>query len=182
VARNLGEKVTVIGLSINATVAGWLAQNRPDVDQAVLLAPFLAPRGVPGAALAPLSRLIHRLPNRFLWWDPVKKAAGGGENAYPRFPTHAIAQVLRISSEVLDQAERSGPACGGVLTVTTAADETVNNELTTELLRHWERHAPGKVRRYEFPAELGVGHDFIDPSQPYAKVETVYPKLLELID
>lgn len=180
VARNLGRKVTVVGLSVNGTVAAWLAQNRADVDRVVLIAPLLAPSGVPEAAITPLSRLVYRLPNRFMWWDPVKKAAAGGDNAYPRFPTHAIAQVLRISGEVLEQAASEAPRVRSILVVTTAVDTTISAPLVAALARRWRDHG-GQVRTYEFPAAEHVGHDCIDPSQPDQKVGLVYPRLLSLL-
>lgn len=47
VAHGLGERVVVVGLSVSATAVAWVGQNRADVEQVVLLAPFLAPSGVP---------------------------------------------------------------------------------------------------------------------------------------
>jgi hypothetical protein len=38
------------------------------------------------------------------------------------------------------------------------------------------------VQTYQFPAELGLGHDIIDVKDPHMNVAIVYPKLLELID
>jgi hypothetical protein len=38
------------------------------------------------------------------------------------------------------------------------------------------------LRTYEFSADLKLGHDLIDPGQPYQRVDVVYPKLMELID
>jgi len=52
-ARSLGSKVTVAGLSVNGATVAWMAQNRSDLHQAVLLAPFLAPAGLPDWALVP---------------------------------------------------------------------------------------------------------------------------------
>ena len=72
-ARGLGRRVTVAGLSINGTTAAWIAQNRADVDRVVLLAPFIAPFGLPQWAISPLSNLLVRLPNAFFWWDSTKK-------------------------------------------------------------------------------------------------------------
>jgi pimeloyl-ACP methyl ester carboxylesterase len=180
VARRLGRRVTVVGLSVNAVVGAWIAQNRSDVQEVVLLAPFLAPKGVTPELIAPLGRLLRRLPNQFLWWDGKKKAALGG-TAYPRYPTHAIAQIMRMASEVLDAAGKRPPQCGSILVVTTASDAAANAELTARLVRLWDARAGGRLRTYEFPKEQEVGHDFIDPTQPYARVGLVYPKLLSLL-
>jgi carboxylesterase len=180
VAGHLGKRVTVIGLSVNAVVGAWLAQNRADLDEVALFAPFLAPKWFRSPQVGPMGRLILRLPNRFLWWDEQKKANLGG-TAYPRYPSHAIGQVMRISAEVLDQAALAPPECARILLVTTACDEAANAHLTDLLMTRWRRRAPEKLRAYEFPRELNVGHDFIDPTQPYQRIDVVYPKLLSLL-
>lgn len=180
VARHLGKRVTVVGLSVNAVVGAWLAQNRPDIEEVALFAPFLAPKWFRSPQVGPMGRLILRLPNRFLWWDEQKKANLGG-TAYPRYPTHAIGQVMRISAEVLDQAAATSPACSHLLVVTTACDGAANAHLTDLLVSRWRRTAPQKLQTYEFPPELNVGHDFIDPTQPYQRIDLVYPKLISLL-
>ncbi len=47
IARGLGEAVTVVGLSLGGTMAGWVAQHRADVTQAVLIAPGFGLRPLP---------------------------------------------------------------------------------------------------------------------------------------
>ncbi|MEZ4769589.1 MAG: hypothetical protein R2844_14305 [Caldilineales bacterium] len=37
------------------------------------------------------------------------------------------------------------------------------------------------VETYQFPAQLGLPHDVIDPNQTEQKVDEVYPVLVELI-
>lgn len=180
-ARSLGRRVTVVGLSVNGTVAVWLAGHRADVDEVVLLAPFLAPVGLPEWAVAPTGRLFGRLPNTWQWWNPKEKERGGNGYSYPRFPTHALAEVLRLGGAVLDEARTSGPRCGSVLVVTTASDRSADPTLTRTLVERWRRHRPDAIRTYEFPAEQRVDHDFIDPTSPVQRTELVYPKLLSLL-
>lgn len=181
VARALGRRITVVGLSVNGTTAAWVAQHRSDVDEVVLLAPFLASKTLPEWAVAPAARLILRLPNRFYWWDPVKKGSGGNGYSYPRFPSHAIGQVLDLSQEVLRDAGRGPARCGAILVVTTASDQTASLPVTRSLVRAWQQRRPDAVRTYEFPAEQHVDHDFIDPKSPMQQVDRVYPKLLSLL-
>ena len=72
-ALALGSTVIVAGLSINGATAAWMAQNRSDLGRTVLLAPFLSPAAVPAWAGPTVERLLLRLPNMFLWWDPRKR-------------------------------------------------------------------------------------------------------------
>jgi pimeloyl-ACP methyl ester carboxylesterase len=182
-ARPLGRRLTVVGLSINGTTAAWVAQNRSDVDRAVLLAPFLAPGGLPQWANRPLSQLLIRMPNIFLWWDPVHKdQLSGSSHAYPRFSTRSIGETMRLGVEVFGEAESSPPACGSIMIVTSASDIAANNVVTARLASHWQKLRPGVVQSYEFPASEKVPHDFIDPAQSDQRVDIVYPRLIEMLE
>jgi len=64
--------------------------------------------------------------------------------------------------------------------VTNANDTSVNNMLTAEVVRRWQRSGL-KVETYEFPLSLGLDHDLIDPDQPHQSVDIVYPQLIDLI-
>jgi hypothetical protein len=46
----------------------------------------------------------------------------------------------------------------------------------------WRNRWAKKVQTYQFPANLGLGHDIIGVDDPNMNVAVVYPKLLELID
>ena len=66
-----------------------------------------------------------------------------------------------------------------VTLVLNPSDQTVDNDIARALFTGWRlRGAP--VTLYEFPADLGLIHDLIDPSQPEQQVETVYPALYDL--
>jgi hypothetical protein len=182
-ARPLGRHLTVAGLSINGATTAWVAQNRDDVDRAVLLAPFFAPRGLPQMAVKPLSQLLIRLPNFFLWWDPVHKDQFFADShAYPRFSTRSIGETMRLGAGVFAESENAPPACGSILIVTTASDLAANNALTSRLAANWQAHRPGSVASYEFPASENVPHDFIDPTQSDQRVDLVYPRLIEMLE
>ena len=175
IARGLGDHVTVMGLSSSAIVTAWLAQHRPDVDRAVLIAPSFAPRKMRPPVVRRMANVLLRSPNFFVWWDGKAKAdVGGPRQCYPRFASHALAQVYRLGFTVLDDAARSRPAAGRIVILTTALDEGVNNDPAKDLARRW-RARGADVQTYEFPESLGVRHDMIDPEQPYQRVSASYP-------
>ena len=182
-AHGLGRRVTVVGLSINGTTAAWIAQNRADADRVVLLAPFIAPFGLPQWALSPLGNLIVRLPNAFFWWDPTKKdKLARPPYVYARFSTRSIGETMLLGLDVLRASRRSAPACGSILVVTSASDFAANNTLTARLAANWQERRPGAVATYQFPKKDDVPHDFIDPNQPNQRVELVYPRLIEMLE
>lgn len=177
IARGLGDRVTVVGLSSSGVLAAWLAAHRTDVDGAVLLAPSFAPRGMPGAEARRVAGALLRAPNFFVWWDAKQKAAvPGPRQCYPRFASRALAEVYRLGFSLLDEAGRGRPPGARVVLITTARDEGVNNALARELARRW-RARGASVREYEFPDSLGVRHDMIDPEQPYQRVALTYPMI-----
>jgi hypothetical protein len=179
IARGLGKRVTVVGLSSSAVVAAWLAQERADLDQVLLIAPSFAPKDVPEAVAIPLSNALLRIPDVFVAWDPKHERPDGPKSAYAGFSTHALARVYALGARVLE----GGPPAPGtrVLVVTTPRDEGVNNEVVLELARRWAGRGVD-VRSFEFPAAAWVRHDMIDPEQPYQRVAVVYPLLRKMLE
>lgn len=183
VAHAFGDRITVVGLSVNGATTAWFAQTRDDVDRAVVIAPFLAPAGVDQKWILPLGRLIYRLPNSLVWWDRnLKEQLQGPSYSYPQFATHPIAHVMRIGLDVVDRAENEAPKAGKVMMVTSASDVAVSLEQAAHLEALWKGKAPDRVSSYQFPKEDQIPHDCIDPHQPGARIDLVYPKLIELID
>lgn len=181
IAHGLGDRVSVAGLSTSGIVVGWLAQNRPDIDRAMLIAPSFAPKKVPLNVSRRLTSILLAVPNFFVWWDSERKQdVPGPEQAYPRFASRSLAEAYRLGHITLDQARRSKPAARSIVIVTTAMDEGVNNQATEVLARRW--HARGaNVRTFEFADSLGMHHDMIDPDQPYQRVDLAYPLILDLM-
>jgi pimeloyl-ACP methyl ester carboxylesterase len=182
-ARNLGEKVIVAGISINGATVAWMAQNRKDLYKAVLLAPFLAPFNLPNLALLPLERLLLRVPNMFFWWDSRQREnLPGPAYAYPRFPSRVIGETMFLARSVLDESRIFPPQCPLILTITSASDVAANNIVTEQLVANWRALRPSGIETFEFPADQKISHDFIDPNQPNQRIEKVYPKIIELLE
>jgi pimeloyl-ACP methyl ester carboxylesterase len=181
VARGLGGPITVVGLSSSAVLAGWLAQHRSEVDCAVLLAPSFAPSGWPAPAARRLTVAMLGAPNFFIWWDrKVRENLPGPRQCYPRFASHALAEVYRLGFTVLHEAGRAAPKARKVILVTSELDTAVNNDLSMELVRLW-RARGADVQTFQFAANLGVQHDMIDPEQPYQRTGVSYPIIEKLV-
>jgi carboxylesterase len=181
-AKALGKRVVVVGLSINGTTAAWLAQNRSDIARVVLLSPFFSPAMIPDWSSIPVGHLALRLPNQFIWWnDQEKEKLQGPPYAYPRFPTHVIGEVMQLGERVREQAKSTPFRSGSLLIVTSASDHAACSEATASLVADWRKRRTDAVSTYEFPLAEKVPHDFIDPNQPDQKVNEVYPQLLRLL-
>src|SRR5205085_10378382 len=96
VAQGLGESVIVAGVSAGGTVAAWVAQSRPDVQRAVIVAPLLEIGRVPSVLGSPLMNLALHIPNltRSESPDSLRPDRELGVS------THAIALVLRLDVSI----------------------------------------------------------------------------------
>src|SRR2546430_11916099 len=69
VGAGLGERLTVAGLSLGAILAGYLAQTGDGIDRAVLIAPMLGLKPIPGPVLTTMGMVAKRIPNFYMWWN-----------------------------------------------------------------------------------------------------------------
>lgn len=178
-ARTLGEHVTVAGFSAGGTLALWLAQ-RAQFDRAVAVAPFFGAAIVPPPLMGTICAALLRLPNRFLWWDPVRRERQMPEHGYPRYPTHALARLYRLSREIVDDAASAPPKAREVVVVFNAGEASVSNAATRGLLSKWRRagaHVDEIVLRAMPPS-----HDVIEPERRVDLASRVFPLILDAID
>jgi alpha-beta hydrolase superfamily lysophospholipase len=179
-ASELADEVCAIGFSVGGLIAAWVGQRRP-VRRATAIAPFLGlawlPRGLTEAA----AWLALRVPNRYLWWDPVQRERLLPEHGYPRFPTHAVAVAAQLGADLLRAAGARAPAARDVQIVLNASESAVSNSAARALALAWARstHQPGVLHRM---LGLPASHDIIEPLRYPALVRRVYPALLALVD
>jgi hypothetical protein len=185
IEQGLGDYTVFGGLSGGGNVAGWAAQVRGDLDQAVMIEPVLGLQQVPRPATVLAVNVVLLLPDTFSWWDPRHPDYTDGgvmAHAYPRFSLHGLAQTLRLGLATQKLANQAPPAASSMLLVTNANDLGGAPEGNAALLAAWRAHGATKVATYEFPAKLGVPHDMVDPANWEEKIEAVYPELVRLIN
>ncbi len=182
IGHGLGDSVTVAGLSLGAVVVAWLAEERSDVDRAIVIAPLF---GVPQlwAPLTPgLTRFFLWMPNQFVWWnDQLRERIPGPPYVYPGFSTRALGEALRLADAVGMSARLATPRARSITLVTIDGDHAISNPAAFDVERAWRAHAGEHISSYQFPARLRLGHDLIDPLQPYQRVDVVYPRLAEMM-
>ena len=176
IAVDLGDEVTVMGLSLGGMLTAWAAEERPEVDRAVVIAPALAVGGVPGFVATGFTNLFSRLPN-------LKLPSGGDAlpHAYPpAIATRPTAQMFRLGRYVEDVADTDAPR-GPVSVVLNDNDKTVSNDATEKLVAAWEK-AGADVTVVRLPKSLGLPHDVVDVAQPKQRADAVYPILVALAE
>ena len=178
IAALCGDRVVVAGISIGATLAGWLAA-RTRIDTGIAFAPFCGLHELYGGLNDSLGRVLRTLPNAFGWWDPRVKEKQPPEHGYPRFATRALGESLRLSTD-LDRAPHAGAPHGRrAVLVLNANDPVINNA-------HAHRRF-SKLRGYGVDYQrvvlegLPEMHDVVEPL-PQAHTELVYPALIALIE
>jgi esterase/lipase len=183
IAGGLGEEITVAGLSAGGVMAAWAAAHRSDVRRAVVIAPILCSKLVRDDFAKPAASLLLTLPNQFIWWrEDEKENLKGTALVYPRFSTHAMGEVLRLSLSVLSYAESRAPVAGSIVMITNENDAAINNETCDRLVELWRQRGAATVQTYRFPASDSLSHDLIDPGQPSQRTAVSYPTLIRLIN
>jgi alpha-beta hydrolase superfamily lysophospholipase len=184
IARGLGKKVIVLGISGGGTVVSWLAQNRDDLDVAVPLAAFLRMYVLPAFLTIPFINLFSLLPNFFIWWDPRTKEKNPYSiyYAYPRYSFRTLAEVMRLGLAVKRQAKRREPAAGKILVMENDFDMGVSNAEIERLTELWKAHKPEKVNSYHFEREMKMLHDIITPGTPGIPTAEIYTRILHEVE
>lgn len=178
-ARELGDRVTVVGFSVGGLLSAWIAQHHA-VARSVSVAPFLGIAWLPPSMTAGAAQGLLRSPNRFYWWDPRLRDELGPPHGYPRFATHAIAQAATLASDLLRDARLHPRSTPDVRIAINARETAVSNPSALQLARRWTRRGPPVVvHRFH---GLPPSHDIIEPLRSPAIVARVYPELLTLVD
>jgi esterase/lipase len=183
IARGLGEKITVAGLSGGGTMVLWLAQHRADIDLAVALAPFIGVSYVPTLLTHTATNWVLTSPNRFEWWDPKTRDKNPGVSlySYPRYWTHASGEILRLGLLAKAESKRETPRARRILIITNAKDTAINNNEIAQIIHNWRRFQSSVIKMYEFDRRLNLNHDFITPERLGDKLDSVYQTLLDLM-
>ncbi len=182
IAQGLGDEVVISGLSAGGIIAGWIGQHRADADQAIAIAPFLSPNLIPGWANHAATALLLNAPNTMVWWDPATRDNPPGMTyAYPRYATHGLAQALRLSIALMDDAAARAPLSPRLGMLINEADDAVSNPKAEELALRWQEHG-ATVNVVRLPLALELGHDLIDPHQPTGDPDFVYQALIDMMN
>ena len=67
-----------------------------------------------------------------------------------------------------------------MVTIVNRCDPAVNNEVIAQVATEWSG-SMGKAAQYVVMRTLPENHDIIDPQNPLARTDLVYPKLLEAL-
>lgn len=179
IAQGMGDQVVMMGISAGGVTTAWAAQNRSDIDEAVIISPAFGYKQIPTPLTAAVMNIYTVLPDEFVWWDPELQTEITPDYAYPRYSKHALVQILRLGFSVQADAKSMKPAAQKIVVVLNPTDESINNPLTMTVINNWQAHG-SNLTTFVFEEDLQLHHDIVDPSHPYQQIDVVYPRLIEL--
>jgi esterase/lipase len=169
----------VLGISMGGLLAAHAAQFRT-IAKAVPVSPDFALLHLPYPISGALAAIVRLLPNFFVWWDPRLRTSQRPATAYPRYPTHALMATLQVGDAVYAAAKREPPRADRTVVVVNALDPAVNNRVTHDVAMQWRTHGAASLDYVELRG-LPRNHDIIDPDNPLARTDVVYPELIRAL-
>lgn len=179
-AKGLGERVIVAGFSLGGLLALWTAQQEP-VHRAVAISPFLGIALVPNRWMETITETMLKLPNVFPWWDPIARERQLPEHGYPRYATHAIGQMYRLTRDVQKRAAVEPPRAREIVLVSNRMETAVNNRAIARLVDDLRAAGGARVEHVRL-TDLPLTHDIIEPNRHVAVADRVYPQLFSIIE
>jgi hypothetical protein len=92
-----------------------------------------------------------------------------------------LGQLLRVSVATFAGALYRAPRVQDVALVTSKSDKEVSDLLAWQLIGLWRSKGLFKFTAVDFPKEMKIEHDKIDPAQKNQQIEIVYPVLVNLL-
>jgi carboxylesterase len=165
IAEGLGRAVCAVGFSFGGVCAAWAGHRLDAVSEVALVAPSFLPRAVPRFAGPLLPLYMQTRPERYLWWDPLRRERMlAAPHIYKQLSSRGISAVFELGQQVsrTSSDHRTAPLHRATL-VLNEFDFAISHgaaraafeaglapfALDTQFVRvAWRRHWP---------------HDFIDP-------------------
>ena len=176
----LGRPITFVGHSLGGTLTLALAQRRAELERAIAVAPFLGIAQFPHQLHKPAFTVVRRLPNFFLFWNPIDREKLKPEWGYPRYTSHALAVGIAIADSLRADASQRAHAAEHVDLVINRSESSVNNRTVVELARRWRTHPESRVSLHHLSG-LPRSHDVIEPQRRRPTASRVLPILRRLI-
>jgi len=181
-AAGLGRRLAVSGISLGGSLCAWLATVRSDIDTIVSISPAIALNHMAVFVDRLVVGAMTRLPaDKYAWWDPKLKERILPKHAYPRYPIRTLGECLRIGEDII---AARGPFPGSersrVAFALNPGDGTVNDRVVASIAQKWNS-SEWVAARIAMISGVPAFHDIIEPEAPGARIDKVYPQVIQLI-
>jgi len=180
VAAAAADRVVVVGLSLGATVAAALALEDLRIARLVCVSPLFGLTHLGRRANAVLATVLELLPNAFFPWDPRGDTRQTPPYGYTHFPTRVLAECLQLALDVQRRAGCGTAPLGDARMLLNSREPACNNALAQATSDAWNRVRPG-TSLVQTAQDFPPVHDVIDPHNPQARIDAVYPRVHALI-
>jgi carboxylesterase len=181
IAAGLSDEVVVAGISGGAVLAGWAAQMRAEVTEAVLIAPFYGMATFGDRFNLLLMKMLLLLPNFSIWKNPLK---GSRSEAPPhnmvRQSSRGVADMMRVGYATRLHARTARARGGRVRLILNEADIAISNQVAASMGDAFEAGGT-PVDRVSIPRQYQLPHELIDPVQIGDKTAIVNPAITALL-
>jgi len=172
IASGLGRCVRVVGFSFGGVCAAWAGFNLDEVNEVVLLAPAFMPYGYPVSIAHWLPKYIKITPERYVWWDPIRRGRMvGSPYSYRRLSRRGLGEVFELGLHVWHGEPRRTSKLEFARLVLNDRDLAVGARAATEAFNTAIAPLARRSEIVHLGAEHRFPHDFIDPLGPNSKRE-----------
>jgi esterase/lipase len=184
VATALGDEVEVVGISGGGIIAGWVGVNSPKVTRIQSISPMYSPTEYDIGVMNFGSNILAFIPNEYKWWDDnlKEKSNQGTTHAYPRYSSKAGNAFFRIGNSTVNQLSSKSVNVNqppkSFFLLTTDGDSAVNNGSAKVVHSLIKTNLGSQTNKYELSSKWKLNHDIIDPLQPKANIDLVYPIII----
>jgi esterase/lipase len=174
-ARGLGDSVVVVGMSAGGAITAWIAQWRPEVQRAVLIAPALGAGLLSDDYGREIVEIASIIPNVTRTTKPDTTRPDMVQGTTSR----GLAEVLGLGHRVRDQAVQFRPRVKDIVFLLNERDRTVSEKAALSLAQQWFDHG-ARVVVYKFPASARLPHNVMEQTGRGGNTEMVYPVVTAL--
>ncbi len=147
----------------------------------IAVSPFFAPFKLPYQAAEAASRMLLKIPNLVIRWNPLANVSSEHVDYPFALPaTHALAEIMLLGQDVQTRASHSPPGTRSISVLLNAADRSVSNAVTERLVKLWQMHGADVVVD-TLSLEHRLPHDLINPFEKGNDFERVYSALIRML-
>jgi carboxylesterase len=171
-AGALGDRLTIVGFSFGGVCAAWAARHCDEVAEVILLSPAYLPWGYPLRAARLLPHLSRVLPERYLWWDPVRRERMiTAPYVYRQLSSRGIGSVFELGQIAWRSPATRETDLERVVLVINEGDIAISQPAAWQSFEDTLVPLAAHTEVYRLASKLHYPHDYIDPLGPISSRE-----------
>jgi esterase/lipase len=171
IAQNLGNSISIIGLSLGGVLGGLALNKYKYVESIVLISPAFAFNVGPKALKGALAGALKWMPQQNKKWG-TKENFEEPPYCYDGYSTLALRAILEIAKEVKNTTKARTEE-KNIFLLLNDSDESICNVSNLEYAENWQR-SHFKTEVLIIPKFYHLPHDFISPGKSSSQRKWLY--------